>query len=327
MKIVSLLPSGTEIVFALGLGGALEGVTFECDHPPEARTKPVVSGTSLAGDALASPLAIDIAVRARVAAGEPIYTLDVERIRAIAPDLIITQDLCRVCAVPAGAVHDALALLGCHADVVSLDPSSLDDVIGSVDMVGRATGAVPEAAALTAQLRRRLDSVRDRVADAPRGRVLALEWTDPPYSAGHWVPDMIAAAGGEPLLADAGARSRVLDWPTVAAQPADVLIVMPCGFHLDRAVEAASTIIDRPELAGIPEVWAVEADAYFSRPGPRLVNGVELLAELLHEGAIEIPHAAERLRSGSRSPGLEAVANGRQRAHVAQTVPGRTSVR
>ena len=298
MKIVSLLPSGTEIVFALGLGGALEGVTFECDHPAEARTKPVVSGTALPHDPAASSLSIDEAVRARVAVGEPIYTLDVERIRAIAPDLIITQDLCQVCAVPAGAVHEALELLGCQAEVLSLDPSSLAEVIDGVERVGRATGTTAVAAVLVAGLQDRIDDVRRRIEGvAARPRVLALEWTDPAFSAGHWVPEMITLAGGDPLLATAGARSGVLEWADIAAADADVAVVMPCGFHLERAVEAATSVLARPELASVPVVWAVDADSYFSRPGPRLVDGVELLAELLHPtpGAT-VPAGAARVR-------------------------------
>lgn len=299
MKIVSLLPSGTEIVFALGLGLALEGVTSECDHPEEARTKPVVSGTALPQDQAASSRGIDEAVRARVAVGQPIYTLDVERIRAIAPDLIITQDLCQVCAVPAGAVHEALELLGCEAEVLSLDPSSLAEVIDGVERVGRATGTEDVAAALVTGLRARIEDVRRRspAAGGARPRVLALEWTDPAFSAGHWVPEMITLAGGDPLLAKAGARSSVLDWADIAAVEADVLIVMPCGFHLDRAGDAAASVLARTELASVPVVWAVDADSYFSRPGPRLVDGVELLAELLHPtvgGAV--PAGAVRVR-------------------------------
>ena len=297
MKIVSLLPSGTEIVFALGLGAALEAVTFECDHPPEARTKPVVSGTALPQDPAASPRSIDDAVRTRVAAGQAIYTLDVERIRAIQPDLIITQDLCQVCAVPAGAVHEALDLLGCTAEVLSLDPSSLDEVIDGVTLVGRATGTEAAAAALTADLRRRLHDVPRRVAGTARPRVLALEWTDPAFSAGHWVPEMISLAGGEPLLAEAGARSQVLEWAEIGLHPADVVVVMPCGYHLERAAEAAAEVLDRPELAAAPAVWAVDADSYFSRPGPRLVDGVELLADVLHADAgSRGPEGARRLR-------------------------------
>ena len=191
MKIVSLLPSATEIVFALGIGEQLEGVSFECNFPPEATSKPIISGTALPMAELDTPSAIDGAVSGSLAQGEPIYTLDRERIAAIQPDLILAQDLCRVCAVPSGAVEDALDVIGCTAEVLSLDPSTLDDVIACVGAVGRATGTESQAAALMKQLRDRIAAVRGAVAGLARPRTFALEWSDPPFNGGHWVPDMI----------------------------------------------------------------------------------------------------------------------------------------
>ncbi|HTX63483.1 MAG TPA: ABC transporter substrate-binding protein, partial [Acidimicrobiales bacterium] len=198
MKIVSLLPSATEIVFALDIGDDLRGVSFECDYPEGARSVPIVSGTALPSDGSLSAQEIDAAVSARIAAGESIYTLDDARIRAIDPDLILAQDLCRVCAVPSGAVTEALDVLGCHAQVVSLDPGRLDEVIDCIGLVGAATGTAARAAALMEELRGRVDAVRRRVRGRTRPQVLVLEWPDPPFNAGHWVPDQVEAAGGVP---------------------------------------------------------------------------------------------------------------------------------
>lgn len=284
-RIVSLLPSATEIVYALDLDDALAGVTFECDHPVAATTKPVVSGTALPTDRPLTAREIDDAVSATVATGEPIYTLDTERIREIAPDLILAQDLCRVCAVPSGAVEEALDVLGCTAEVVSLDPTSLDEVIGCLGAVGEATGTQDRARVAMADLRARVERVRDAVAGRPRRRVFALEWADPPFNGGHWVPEMVESAGGESVLGGAGERSRRLTWDEIAAEHIEVVVFMPCGYDLAGAVAEAGPVLAEPALADVPEVWAVDATAYFSRPGPRVVDGVELLASILHPGA------------------------------------------
>jgi iron complex transport system substrate-binding protein len=288
VKIVSLLPSATEIVFALGLGDALEGVTFECDYPRAARDKPVVSGTALPPAPL-SPRAIDTAVAERVARGEPVYTLDAERIAAIQPDLILAQDLCEVCAVPSGAVNDALAVLGCRAEVISLDPARLDDVIEGIGVVGDATGTSLTARALMALLRSRLDAVRSAVAGTERMATFALEWSDPPFSGGHWVPDMIEAAGGDAVLAAPGERSRRLAWDEIDAAAPEVVVFMPCGYGLDEARREGRNLLDRSELDASSRIWAANASAYFSRPGPRLVDGVEALAGALHPDRVPPP--------------------------------------
>ena len=290
MRIVSLLPSATEIVFALGLGDDLAGVTFECDYPAEARSKAVVSGTALpSATASGEPLPaaeIDRLVSSSIGAGEPIYTLDAARIAAIDPDLILTQDLCRVCAVPTGAVEDALDVLGCTAQVVSLDPASLDDVLACIAQVGAATGTAERAAYIVAGLRRRLDAVAAAVAGLPRPLVFPLEWSDPPFSGGHWVPDMIAVAGGEPVLAPAGEASSRLGWDEVAAAQVEVVVFMPCGYGLDEAVaEGRRSLLGHSALEGAERIYAADANACFSRPGPRLVDGVEALAAALHPDA------------------------------------------
>jgi iron complex transport system substrate-binding protein len=284
VRIVSLLPSATEIVFELGLGDHLRGVSFECDYPDAARSVPVVSGTVLLTDGSLSAQQIDAEVSARVAAGLSIFTLDDARLRAIDPDVILAQDLCQVCAVPSGAVEEALEVIGCQAEVVSLDPIRLDDVIAGIGTVGKATGANERAAALMADLRRRLEAVRERVSETTKPRVLVLEWPDPPFNAGHWVPDMVIAAGGIPVLASPGERSRRISWEEVAGEQVDVTIFSPCGFDLDGAVAQSETLLSRSLVAGggLGRIYAVDANAHFSRPGPRVVDGVELLAVLLH---------------------------------------------
>jgi iron complex transport system substrate-binding protein len=284
VKIVSLLPSATEIVYALGLGDSLEGVTFECDFPSSARTKPVVSGTALPEGEL-SAREIDDVVSATVASGEPIYTLDAERIRSIQPDLILAQDLCRVCAVPSGAVSDALGVLGCQAEVLSLDPSTLADVVACIETVGEATGTGARAREVIAGLNERLERVRAHVAGLDRPRTFALEWSDPPFTGGHWVPDMITAAGGSPVLGAAGVSSRRVTWEDVAAAAPEVTVFMPCGYGLSEAVAESERLPG--DLAG--RVYAVDATSYFSRPGPRIVDGVEILAWALHPDAVPAP--------------------------------------
>lgn len=289
MKIISLLPSATEILFALGLEDRLEGVSFECNWPPAAREKPIISGTALAMDELVTPQQIDRAVSATLASGAPIYTIDRERIAAIQPDLIVAQDLCQVCAVPSGAVEDALASIGCRAEVLSLDPASLDDVIACVGAVGAATGTDARAAEVMADLRERIARVRRAVAGRPAPRTFALEWSDPPFNGGHWVPDMIAAAGGEPVLGGAGVPSRRLEWSEIAAADPEVVVFMPCGYNLERAASEGAALVDVEALTGATRILAVDGDALFSRPGPRVVDGVEALAGALHPGAMPPP--------------------------------------
>lgn len=287
VRIVSLLPSATEIVFALGLGGALVGVTDECDHPPEARSKPAVSRAALSGGLSAAE--VDREVRERMARGEPLYSLDTELIRELRPDLILAQDLCRVCAVPSGHVEAALETLGGTAAVLSLDPSTLDDVLSSIGEVGRAAGAVGRASAVERALRARIAEVRSRVGGLAPPRVLALEWSDPPFTGGHWVPGMIEAAGGESLLARAGEPSRETSWSEVGAAAPEVVVFMPCGYGLARAVDEGRALTALPALAPAARMYAVDATSYFSRPGPRLVDGVEALAWALHPSPFPEP--------------------------------------
>jgi len=288
MRIVSLLPSATEIVYALRLEGHLVGVTDECDWPPQARTVPVVSRSAL--PPVAKPAEIDRLVSASIGGGQPIYRLDTEAIGDLRPDLVLAQDLCAVCAVPSGQVTQALDVLGCQAEVVSLDPSSLGEVLDGVLQVGKAAGVPERAEEVVAGLRERLARVQGMVEGLERPRVFALEWGDPPFCGGHWVPEMLQLAGSEPVLACPGAPSVRVTWAQIQAVAPQVVVFMPCGYDLRAAVEEARRILlARPELAGVEAIVAVDASAYCSRPGPRLVDGVEILAAALHPGQLPPP--------------------------------------
>jgi iron complex transport system substrate-binding protein len=307
VRIVSLLPSATEIVYALGLGNQLEGRTFECDYPPEVQQKPIVSSSGLPENL---PLGeIDDAVRAATAGETPLYRLDEARIAQIQPDLILTQDLCRVCAVPSGDVDEALGRLGSRAEVVSLDPYSLDDVMIDIQNVGRAAGVDARADQLVDRLRARMAAVEASVSQASIGgfgadsdppRVLVLEWVDPPWGSGHWIPGMVERAGGEPVLGYKGGHADVTTWDTVREEAPTIVVVAPCGYHLAAAADQARAVL--AELATTPagrnnQVWAIDADAYVVRPGPRLVDGLELLAWIIAgaEGDPPHPHAVGRV--------------------------------
>jgi iron complex transport system substrate-binding protein len=278
--LVSLLPSATEIVYALGLGDQLAGVTFECDEPESARAEKtiVVGGLDTRG---MTPREIDDYVRGRLATGGDLYTLHERALAGLRPDLILTQDLCRVCALPSGQVEAALTYLGCQARVLTLDPRTLDEVLDSINTVGQAAGVPGRAGHLVAGLRARLARVDACVAGRPRPKVAVIEWVDPPFTAGHWVPDLVTAAGGTPVAARPGEPSVEASWAEIAAAAPDVIVVAPCGYHLPGAAEQAQ--IAARELPGVP-VWAIDADGIIVRPGPRLVTGVEALAALLHPG-------------------------------------------
>lgn len=283
VRIVSLLPSTTEIVFDLGLADSLLGVTFECNYPPEARVdrEIVVGGMDTKH---LTPLEIDALVRERLARGDELYRLDEDALRRCDPDLILSQDLCRVCAVPSGDVDEAVERLGCRALVLQIDPQTLDDVIDSVVTVADAAGVADRGRALASSLRERLARLGRVTSTAlgsrPRPRVFVLEWTDPPFLGGHWVPDVVAAAGAEPVLTRPGAKSVPVTWDDITAASPDHVIVSPCGFDLHGAIRQARSVLDRlpPGVA----VWAIDADAVMVRPGPRLVDGAEAIAAAIH---------------------------------------------
>ena len=294
MRIVSLLPSTTEILFDLGAGGDVVGVTFECDHPVEARTRTIVS-TSAMPEGLA-PADIDAFVTDALRRGEDLYHLDEGALAGLDADLVVTQDLCAVCAVDVSVVDDALAHLGCRAEVLTVDPHTLEEVLASVGALGSATGHEPAAARLVGALRERLDVVRRRTAGRVRPRTVVLEWTDPPFAPGHWVPEMVEVAGGRSVLGTPGEKSFRVTWDDVRAADPDVVVCAPCGFGLEHSVSLAREVVAADVLPGRTAVWAVDANASFARPGPRLVDGVEALAGLLHPGAVDPSAIARRVR-------------------------------
>jgi len=280
MRIVSLVPHATELLYALGLGEQMVGVTHECDFPPEATDLPAVTRNVLP-DGL-GPSEIDAAVRERTAAGDSIYELDEELVRELEPDLIVTQALCHVCAVSVDEVQALAQTLPGPPRVISLDPTTYGETLGDVRTVAQATDSKDAALDLIARTARRADIVRLAVRGAPRPRVAALEWMDPVFVAGHWTPQLIEMAGGEDVLGFAGEPSRQATWEEVAAGQPEVVIVMPCGYDAARALVEAEEFADRLRAVGADQVVAVNASAYFSRPGPRLADGLELLAHILH---------------------------------------------
>ena len=282
-----MLPSATEILFELGLGDQVVGVTFECDFPDEAKTKRIVSTSALPENL--TPAEIDAVVKERMEAGEDLYRLDRGAFADLDPDLVITQDLCAVCAVDVAKVDDALAYLACSAEVLTLDPMSLTEVIDSVGAVSAVTGTNEQAQQIMAALRARLESVAAMTADLARPKALVLEWTDPAFTAGHWVPDLVEAAGGESLLGRPGENSVGVEWPLIRESGAEIVIVSPCGFRLDGASELGTEVINQDVLPVDAEVWAVDADAFMVRPGPRVVEGVEVLSTIFHPAACGKP--------------------------------------
>jgi iron complex transport system substrate-binding protein len=238
---------------------------------------------------------VDRLVSASVDGGEPIYRLDYDAVRELQPDLVLSQDLCAVCAVPSGYVNNALDALGCRAEVISMDPSSLTDVLDCLLEVGRATGTDTRAEALVKSLNSRLGAVREAVSGLDRPRTFALEWSDPPFNGGHWVPEMIETAGGEPVLGQWGTPSVRVTWDQIAIASPEVVVFMPCGYDVEAAEAEGAGLLDRPELAAVRSLFAVDASSYFSRPGPRLVDGVEILCSALHPGSVpEAPTSAIR---------------------------------
>ena len=295
MRIVSLLPSATEILFALGAGDDVVGVTFECDYPLQARSRRIVSTSALPEGLAAAE--IDAVVSARLAAGEDLYRLDEGALRSLDADLVVTQDLCAVCAVDVSVVEDALAYLGCRAKVLTLDPHDLEQVWSSITELGQCVGRDKAANALLTGLRARLDRVQTAVRGRPPVPTMVLEWTDPPFAPGHWVPEMVMAAGGSPVLGRAGERSERTTWNAVADATPAVVVCAPCGFDLAGSTSLAEEVIGRGLLPAAVPVWAVDANASFARPGPRLVDGIEALAALLHPtaGIPPNPRIARRL--------------------------------
>jgi len=280
VRIVSLAPHATELCFAIGLGDELIAVTHECDFPRAARELPRVTRNRLPAGLSSSE--IDAAVREATAGGGSIYELDEELLRRLQPDLIVTQALCSVCAVSYDDVATLASELAVQPRVISLDPHTLGETLADVRTVAQATGRRDEAIDLIARAAGRIDRVRLAVRGVRRPTVAALEWLDPPFTAGHWTPQLIEYAGGVDVLGSAGEPSQAVDWETLAAAEPEVVIVMPCGYDAPRALEEARAHADRLAELRASKVVAVDAAAYFSRPGPRLTDGLELLAHILH---------------------------------------------
>lgn len=277
MRILSLLPAATDIVAELGRLADLVGRTHECDWPAEVVRVPVVTASGLPADL--SSREISAAARHE---GSSIYALDTALLTALAPDLILTQDLCEVCAVSYEKVTDAVRVLDVGPRVLSLEPHTLTEVLDTVRTVGDAL-AVPDVAAVRlASLRQRLAEVGRRVAGRARPRVAAIEWLDPLWPAGHWVPEQIDLAGGLPLLAEPGQHTTPIDWEQLVASRPDVVLLMPCGFPPHRTLSELDLLTSLPGWNDLPSVWVLDGPAYFNRPGPRVVRGVEVLAHVLH---------------------------------------------
>ncbi len=299
MRIVSLLPSATEIVYALGLGESVVGVTHECDYPPQARTKPAVTGSVL--DQRAASATIDRLVARSVHDHRGIYTLNERLLQDLAPDLILTQELCAVCAVSYAEVQRAARILPGDTPIVSLEPQTLGDILATLTLVGSLTGRTEAAARLVTDMEARIATVAARAGQAARRpRVYCMEWIDPPFRAGHWIPEMVRLAGGVEVLGHEGVRSTRATWPEVAAVAPEVVVVMPCGFDVARTAQELPAVRDRPEWTGLPavadgQVWITDGSAYFSRPGPRIVDGLEILAHALHPTLFPAPAAHDLL--------------------------------
>jgi iron complex transport system substrate-binding protein len=275
------------MLFALGLGDSVVAVTHECDFPAAAQRKPHLTRTVIPAGLSAQQ--IDAEVKRVTSEGRALYELDEERLAELDVDLIVTQAVCEVCAVPFDDVVAVAARLPSRPRVISLDPSTLGEVLADVERLAEAA-AVPEAGEkLRADLQARLAATRDRVAGAPRPKVLALEWLDPPFLGGHWVPEMIEIAGGEALLSTAGEKSREVDWPQLHGTDPDMAVVMPCGYYVEDSRRQAHESAAQLAAVAAGQIWVVDAASSFSRPGPRLVDGVELLAYLLHPDRAAAP--------------------------------------
>jgi iron complex transport system substrate-binding protein len=289
VRIVSLVPHATELLFALGLGNDVVGVTHECDFPAAAAQRPRITRDVLPSGLSAAE--IDAAVRERTLAGQAIYELDRDALAALEPDLIVTQALCPVCAVSYDEVAAIAKTLSSPPQVIALDPKTLGETLGDVRTIAEATGRRDAGVELIGTIAARIDRIKLSVRSQPRPRVAALEWLDPVFVAGHWTPQLIELAGGEDVLGLPGEPSQTVSWEALAASQPDVLVVMPCGYDEQRAHAEATSYAGELAGVGARRIVAVNASAYFSRPGPRLIDGLELLAHVLHPQQIAKPPA------------------------------------
>lgn len=285
-RIVSLLPSSTEICFALGLGDRVVGVSHECDFPSAARDRPILTAPKI--DPSAASAEIDRQVRALVSDGLSVYRIDEQRLQDLRPDLVVTQDACEVCAVSLEEVREATRrLVGGDVEVLSLSPLTVNDVLDDILRVGRAAEAEERAQELVEGLRARLESLRQETSALAKPRVLVLEWLDPPMVAGHWTPELIRIAGGDPVLGHDGTPTGPVEWDQIVNAEPEVVLVIPCGFRVEQSLQGMGDLMDRPGFATIPAVRAgrvaiVDGNSFFNRPGPRLVESAEIAAVAIH---------------------------------------------
>jgi len=298
VRVVSFLPSATEIVAALGHLDDIVGVSHECDFPPAVRSREVV--TSSAVDSKAAPSAIDNSVREFVDTGRPLYDVRAERVRELAPDVMVTQVVCDVCAVSEGDVRALAARLRPRPAVVTLGATTLDGIFDDIRSVASALGVNDRAEALIEHARDRMRAVHEKLkaAKAPRPRVAVIEWTDPVFAAGHWVPEMIYRAGGEDVLAEPGEHSTTRSLDAIRRADPEFVLIAPCGFDLERAAADAERVmaVDEWSWAREKQVWAVDANAFLSRPGPRVVDGIEVVARILHPSLFGAPESGAARR-------------------------------
>ncbi len=310
MRIATLLPSATEIVCALGGAGDLVGVTHECDFPPDVRGRPQIVRGRIDPAHLSSQ-EIDARVEAAVARGESLYDIDIQALRALRPDLLITQDLCEVCALPGTDVDAVLSRLPASPRVLRLHPHTLSDILADIRAVGVATDRGAEAARLVSHIRTRIARIAAAVRGRARPRVVCLEWLAPPFSGGHWMPEVVRLAGGRELIGRPGRPSFRIEWARIAAARPDVVVLVLCGFDLARTQREAGELAARAEWQALPavrmgRVYATDASSYFSRSGPRIVDGLEILAALLHPDVVSWPTPSNAWAPLSRPDGGDA---------------------
>ncbi len=292
MRICSFLPSTTEIVYELGLGDSLGGITHECNYPPEVKEKKVVIMSFLDHKKLSSK-EIDDLVTKNAIEGKSTYLVDKDALKEANPDIILTQKLCEVCAVSGNQVMEAVQVLGHTPEIISLEPTTIYEIFDTIITIGEATGTKERAIEITDKLKARVERVRSQLEnERDRPRVFCLEWLDPPFVGGHWVPEMVEIAGGENGLGKAGEPSFKATWEEIAEFAPQMLFIMPCGFDIDKTIDELDAVTSKDEWFSLPatnkgEIYIVDANSYFSRPGPRIVDGLEILAKAIHPEVIK----------------------------------------
>ncbi len=287
MRVCSFLPSTTEILYELGLGDNITGVTHECDYPPEARDKNMVIMSFIDPEKLSSS-EIDEVVRKNAEAGKSTYLIDREALKEADPDIILTQELCDVCAVSGNEVMEAVDVLGKKPEIISLEPRTLGEILDTILIIGEVTGTYQKAKDVTGALKNRIDRIGSLLGDErDRPRVFCLEWLDPPYAAGHWVPEMVEAAGGECGIGKPGEPSFKVSWKDIVDFAPQMLFIMPCGYNIEKTLDEINTVIEQEEWFSLPstnkgQIYILDANSYFSRPGPRVADGLEIIAKTIH---------------------------------------------